>query len=112
MSVDIGGYEFFKLLLELFHEHKMVTESGCESRVNDQRSHVLFAARTVYTELVKHCLLNNECCALLRQVFLSIGPVKEVHGICDQLVRLTYEASRHTFVYHSTTLPMERVGVR
>lgn len=86
MSVD--RHEVFKLLLELFRQQRMLTVSGCETRLS-QETCVVFGKRTVYTELGKRCLLNLECYQFLRSLLLALGPVKELHCIRDKLIHMT-----------------------
>jgi hypothetical protein len=85
MSVD--RQELFKLVLEVFRDERMLTKSGCETRLNATTC-VVFAKRTVYTELGKRCLLNLECYQFLRRLLLAFGPVKELHCIRDKLIHM------------------------
>jgi len=88
-------YRCLLTILDIFRAAGMLTESGCESRVEGNR-HVLFAARSRYSELAKRLLLNVATCDFLRHALLAIGPVQELRGICDKLMFMLKECmARH-----------------
>jgi hypothetical protein len=85
MSVD--RHELFKFILQVFRDQGVLSKSGCETRIYEETG-VVFGKRTVYTELVKRCLLNVECYEFVRRILLSRGPVQELHCIRDKVIHM------------------------